>query len=83
MNGITLKNIRGDYGTFGVVRGNPGDVLRDFTFENVDVKLTNGAANLAVLENLTTRNFLINGHPCAPAPATPMTGQATPAPNAP
>lgn len=71
VNGLTLKNIRGEYGTFGVVRGNPGDALRDFTFENVDVKLTNGAANLAVLENLKTRNFLINGQPYVPAPPAP------------
>lgn len=66
-----------------VVRGNPGDVLRDFTFENVDVKLNNGAANLAVMENLKTKNFLINGQPYAPAPAAPPAVPTTPAPKAP
>lgn len=83
VNGITLKNVHGDYGSFGTVRGNAGDVLRDFTFENVDVKLTTGTANLNVVTNLATRNFLINGQPYTPPPATPPAPSSPPAPKAP
>src|SRR6185436_15184490 len=40
VNNITLRNLRGEYGAFGTLRGNPGDTLRNITLENIDVKLS-------------------------------------------
>jgi parallel beta-helix repeat protein len=69
VNGVVLKNIHGEYGSFGPLRGNPGDVLRDFTLENIDVKLKDPAVHLDALEKLTVKNVTINGAPYVPAPA--------------
>jgi alpha-L-rhamnosidase len=68
VNDITLRNVRGTYGAFGTLRGNPGDVLRNITLENVDLTLTTGALALGVVENFTTKNVRINGQPYTPAP---------------
>jgi alpha-L-rhamnosidase len=73
VNGIVLKNVHGTYGAFGTLKGNPGDDLRDFTFENIDVKLdpANGRDRLVLgkIENFTAKNVTINGQPYA-APAS-------------
>src|SRR3954468_2461012 len=61
VNNITLRNIKGDYGAFGTLRGNPGDVLRDITLENVEVKLGNERLQLGKTENLTLKNVTVNG----------------------
>ncbi len=70
VNGIVLKNVHGTYGAFGTLKGNPGDDLRDFTFENIDVKLdpANGRDRLVLgaIENFTTMNVTINGQPYTP-----------------
>jgi polygalacturonase len=72
---ITLRNIRGEYGAFGTLRGNPGDVLRDITLENIDVKFTGPQANserlaLGVMQNTVVKNVRVNGQPFVlPAPA--------------
>jgi alpha-L-rhamnosidase len=71
VNRITLRNLRGTYGAFGTLRGNPGDVLADFTLENVDVTLdtANGRdrLNLGRVENLAARDVRINGQPWTPS----------------
>jgi alpha-L-rhamnosidase len=75
VNDITLRNIRGEYGAFGTLRGNPGDVLRDITLENIDVKFTGPQANsdrltLGETQNTVVKNVTVNGKPYAlPAPA--------------
>lgn len=75
VNHITLRNIRGEYGSFGTLRGNPGDVLRAITFENIDVKFTGSAPNsdrlvLGATQNTVVKNVRINGQPYVlPAPA--------------
>lgn len=69
---ITLRNIRGTYGAFGTLRGNPGDVLQDIVLENVDVKLGNARLDLGAASALVTKNVMVNGEPYtppAPAPA--------------
>jgi alpha-L-rhamnosidase len=67
VNNITIRNVRGDYGSFGTLRGNPGDILRNITLENLDVKLSTdrGGDRLAVgtTENLAMKNVRVNGHP--------------------
>lgn len=70
VNGITLKNIRGTYGAFGTLRGNPGDKLTDFSFENIDVKFdtANGRDRLLLgqVENFSVKNVAVNGQPWTP-----------------
>ena len=71
VNNVTLRNIHGEYGSFGTLRGNPGDILRDITLENIDVKFTGPQANtdkltLGTTENLQLKNIVVNGKPYAP-----------------
>jgi polygalacturonase len=63
VNGVTLRNVRGKYGSFGTLRGNPSDVLRDITLENIDVQLDTPQLAVGPNQELTTRNVLINGKP--------------------
>jgi alpha-L-rhamnosidase len=70
VNDITLRNIHGTYRTLGTLRGNPGDVLRDITLENIDVKLADETFALGEVENLMMKNVVVNGKPfAAPAPS--------------
>ena len=71
VNNITLRNITGSYRTLGVLGGNAGDVLRDITLENVDVKLTDENFRLGPVENLQLRNITVNGKPFVPPAVTP------------
>ena len=72
VNNITLRNVRGEYGAFGTLRGNTGDVLRDITLENVDVKLSSNRAGdrlvLGPTENLVLKEVRVNGQPYEAAP---------------
>jgi alpha-L-rhamnosidase len=61
VNNITLRNISGEYRAFGRITGNPGDVLRDITLENVRVELKEPKLELGVVENLVLRHVLVNG----------------------
>ncbi len=70
VNGIVLKNIHGEYGSFGSLRGNPGDVLTDFTLENIDVKLRDEPLRLGPVENFSVKNVAINGKPFTPPAAS-------------
>ena len=74
VNNITLRNISGEYGSFGTLRGNPGDVLRDITLENVNIKLGNDRFAPGPTENCVVKNVVVNGKPYvlpAAVPATP------------
>lgn len=70
VNNITLRNIRGSYRAFGTLRGNPGDVLRDITLENFDVKLDEERLALGATQNLVLKNVVVNKQPYVlPKPA--------------
>ncbi len=75
VNKITIRNVTGHYGAFGVVRGNPGDALRDITFENIDVKLDKDRLQLGAPGSVSLKNVIVNGQayvltpPEAPKPA--------------
>jgi alpha-L-rhamnosidase len=58
---VTIRNISGSYGRFGGLRGNPGDELEDFTFENIDVILTDERLMVGDIKNVTMRNVTVNG----------------------
>lgn len=61
VNNITLRNISGGYRAFGRLQGNPGDVLRDITFENIHVELKEPELVRGAVENLVMRNVVVNG----------------------
>ncbi|HWA28049.1 MAG TPA: glycosyl hydrolase family 28 protein [Lacunisphaera sp.] len=61
VNNVTIRNVTGRYGSFGILRGNPGDNLRDITFENVDVTLDNDRLRLGNPEALVLKNVKVNG----------------------
>ena len=70
VSNVTLRNITGSYRTLGVLRGNPGDMLRDITLENIDVKLTEETFAPGPVQNLVLKNVVVNGRPFeAPGPA--------------
>ena len=70
VNNITLRNIRGSYRTLGVLRGNPGDTLRDITLEDIDVTLADEVFAPGPVQNLALNNVVVNGKPFSvPAPA--------------
>jgi polygalacturonase len=58
---ITIRNVRGDYRTLGSLRGNPGDTLRNFTLENITLKLEDEKLALGVVSNVVLTNVTVNG----------------------
>jgi alpha-L-rhamnosidase len=38
---LSVSNVHGTFGKFGIIHGNDGDVIDQITLENIDVKLTN------------------------------------------
>jgi polygalacturonase len=77
VNNVTIRNVRGTFRSLGTLRGNPGDVLRDITLENIDLKLSDEKFALGPTENLVVKNLVVNGQPYAmpepmkaPAPAS-------------
>ena len=62
-NNVTFRNIQMDCGVFFNVTGSDKYALKDFTFEDVDVK--DGAKEKAFtkrpIENLTLKNVVVNG----------------------
>jgi len=73
---ITLSNIKGKFGGFGTLRGNPGQTdISDITFENIDVQLKTEKLNAGDVKNLKFENVSVNGKPYSapPAPASTTT----------
>ena len=69
VNDVTLRNVRGECRSLGTLRGNPGDVLRDITLENIDLKLTDEKFAVGPTDNLVVKNVTVNGRPfVVPAP---------------
>jgi polygalacturonase len=76
VNDVTIRNVSGTYGAFGQLRGSPGDVIRNFTLENINVTLNGPRGgdrlSLGKVENLVVKNVVVNGQPVQPlAPAAP------------
>jgi alpha-L-rhamnosidase len=61
VNNVTLRNITGSYRALGVLRGNPGDTLRDITLENIDVKLADETFAPGPVQNLVLKQVVVNG----------------------
>lgn len=67
---VTLTNIKGTYGSFGTIQGNPGQTeIIDITLENVDVRLKNEELKTVDVKNLRFKKVTVNGKPFASKPA--------------
>ncbi len=67
---VTLSNVRGTYGSFGSLQGNPGQTeISDITLENIDVRLTNEKLNAVDVKNLKVEKVNVNGKPFSLKPA--------------
>jgi polygalacturonase len=58
---ITLRNLSGSFGTFGTLRGNPGDLLTDITLENIELQLAAEGFEPGKVANLVMKNVRVNG----------------------
>ncbi|MBV8856948.1 MAG: exopolygalacturonase [Acidobacteria bacterium] len=67
---VTLSNVRGSYGSFGELQGNPGQTeISDITLENIDVRLKNEKLNAVDVKNLKVEHVTVNGKPFSLTPA--------------
>ena len=61
VNDVTIRNVKGEFRSLGTLRGNPEDVIRDVTLENIDVKLSDEKFVLGPTQNLVVKNLRVNG----------------------
>jgi polygalacturonase len=69
VNKIVVRNVTGSFRALGQLRGNPGDKIRDFTLENINLKLTDEHFAPGVVENFQVKNLIVNGKPFTPPAA--------------
>jgi alpha-L-rhamnosidase len=68
---VAVRNITGEYGALGVIRGNQGDVIEQVTLADIDLKLSSkDNFDLGPVKDLTANNVKVNGKPFDPATAT-------------
>lgn len=61
---ITLENVKGVYGAFGEIQGNPNQTEIDgITLKNIDVQLKNADLKTVNVKNLQIKNVKVNGNP--------------------
>jgi polygalacturonase len=63
IDNVTIRNVTGQYGRFGTLRGSVGDALADITLENFNITLSSPAFTLGPTENLVLNNVVVNGAP--------------------
>lgn len=67
---VTLTNVRGTYGSFGTLQGNPGQTeIGDITLKNIDVQLKNENLKAVDVKNLKLEKVNVNGKPFSLKPA--------------
>lgn len=70
LRNVTLSNIKGTYGSFGEIQGNPGQTtISDIKLENIDVQLKDENLKSVDVKNLRMRNVKVNGKPFTLKPA--------------
>jgi polygalacturonase len=61
---VSLSNVRGSYGSFGTLQGNPGQTeISGITLEKIDVRLKNEKLNAVDVKDLRLRKVTVNGKP--------------------
>jgi alpha-L-rhamnosidase len=64
---VTISGIKGEFGSIGVIRGNPGQTdISDITLENIDVKVKEQKFVRENVKNLQLKNVVVNGSPLDP-----------------
>jgi polygalacturonase len=58
---VTVRNLTGDYGDLGTLKGNPGDTIDGVRLENIDLKLARGGWDVGEVKNGVVENVKING----------------------
>jgi polygalacturonase len=62
VSNVTLTNIKGSYGSLGIVEGNAGQTLiRNITLKNINLIVTNDDLYAVGVKNFTIRNVIVNG----------------------
>lgn len=61
---VTLSDIKGTFGSFGVIQGNPGQTkISDITLKNINVHLKNERLDAVHVQGLKVENVTVNGKP--------------------
>jgi polygalacturonase len=63
---VTVSDIKGSFGSFGEITGNPETTISDITLENIEVTLKSEKLNVGKVNNLTVKNVMVNGKPFSP-----------------
>ena len=64
---VTLSNVKGSYGSFGTIQGNPGQTeISNVTLENIDVRLKEASLKAVDVKNLRVKKVSVNGQPFVP-----------------
>ena len=67
---LTLSNIKGTYGSFGEIQGNPGQTtISDIKLKNIRVQLKNENLKSVEVKNLRITDVKVNGKPFMLKPA--------------
>lgn len=75
VNDIVIRNVTGEYRSFGEIVVSEGETIQDITLENFDVKLGRGELSAQNVKNLVLKNVVVNGQPMtAPTAAPPSKG---------
>jgi polygalacturonase len=63
---VTVNGIKGSFGSFGVIRGNPGQTtLSGFTLENINVQLSDPKLSVGNGIDVKVENVIVNHKPFA------------------
>ena len=73
---VTIRNIKGDYGALGVIRGNDGDVIEQITLADIELKVAKDGLDLGPVKGLSATNVKVNGKLFTPKAATTQRADA-------
>ena len=60
---VTVSDIKGSFGSFGEITGNPETTISDITLENIEVTLKSEKLEVGKVNNITATNLMVNGKP--------------------
>lgn len=67
---ISLSDIKGSYGAFGTIRGNPDQTeIGEIALENIDVQLARPTLRMPATDSVRIKNVMVNGTPFVPESA--------------
>jgi alpha-L-rhamnosidase len=58
---VSISNVKGSVGSFGVVEPIAGDRIENLTLENIDLTVARGRVDLKSVVNLVVKNVKVNG----------------------